>query len=123
MSAIHLVAGCLLPVSVSFVDRDMFLRYTDLGIGHPASLRKTIRDCSGRQRATPAGAMDANDGVDSDGEDHEEDDDEQMDMDLAADEEDEDGDEDGDEDEDEPIDGDGLDDLEEEEESDCELSF
>ncbi|KAG2048807.1 hypothetical protein BDR06DRAFT_1012728 [Suillus hirtellus] len=28
-----------------FVDRDMFIRYTHFGIGHPVTLRKIIRDC------------------------------------------------------------------------------
>jgi hypothetical protein len=67
----------------------MFLRYTALGVGHPVSLQKTVRDCSHHQPAAPAGAMYVDDGGNDDGEDHKEDDDEQqtMDIDLAEDEE------------------------------------
>jgi hypothetical protein len=30
----------------------MFLRYTDLGVGHPATLRKLVRDCSSLESVT-----------------------------------------------------------------------
>ncbi|KAG1767493.1 hypothetical protein EV702DRAFT_1203702 [Suillus placidus] len=39
-----------------FVDRDMFMRYTHLGVGHPAMLRRIARDCLGFE--APADAMD-----------------------------------------------------------------
>ncbi|KAG1726169.1 uncharacterized protein EDB91DRAFT_1254428 [Suillus paluster] len=35
-----------------FVDRDMFIRYTDLGVGHPVALRRIVRDCSTLESAT-----------------------------------------------------------------------
>jgi hypothetical protein len=66
----------------SFVDRDMFLRYTDLGVGHPAALRKFVRDCFGLQPQVSE-AMDVDEGG-NDG--HEEDDEQGMDIDLADDE-------------------------------------
>lgn len=31
-------------LSASFVDRDMFLRYTYLGVGHPTTLRRIVKD-------------------------------------------------------------------------------
>jgi hypothetical protein len=33
------------PAFVRFSDRDMFMRYTHLGVGHPVALRKIIQDC------------------------------------------------------------------------------
>lgn len=45
------------------------MRYTDLGIGHPVMLRRTARDCFGPITQTPADAMDiTNDESDDDGE-------------------------------------------------------
>jgi hypothetical protein len=40
----------------------MFLRYTDLGIGHPVALRWIVRDCLGLQSSVPADSMDINEG-------------------------------------------------------------
>ncbi|KAG2052923.1 hypothetical protein BDR06DRAFT_1009062 [Suillus hirtellus] len=85
-----------------FVDRDMFMRYTHFGVGHPVMLRRIIRDI-----VAPTDAMDVMDEDVRNGEDHEQwdieeedGDDESGDEEL---EEEEDGSEDdggGDEDED-----------------------
>jgi hypothetical protein len=32
---------------IRFVGRDMFIRYTHFGVGHPALLRRITRDCFG----------------------------------------------------------------------------
>jgi hypothetical protein len=57
----------------------MFMRYTDLGIGHPVILRRMVRDCFGPM--APADALDVmnddSDGRDGDSEGDEERDDEQ----------------------------------------------
>ncbi|KAG1789842.1 uncharacterized protein HD556DRAFT_1446632 [Suillus plorans] len=104
-----------------FVDRDMFLRYTDLGVGHPVALRRAVRDCFGLQSSAPVETMDIDEGR-GDGEDHEIDDDEQwMDVDLAHEESEDEDDEIEDEEEGES--DDGLDDGEEVEEEADELSF
>lgn len=97
-----------LIVRASFVDRDMFLRYTDLGIGHPVALRRTVRDCCGLQ--APAEAMDVDEGA-GDGEDNGEDDDEQLvDVDLS----DEESEDEDDEVEEDPDDDGHEEDVEEE---------
>lgn len=49
-----------------FVDRDIFMRYNHFGIGHPAMLRRIVRDSSGFESPS-----DINDEENSDGE-HEE---------------------------------------------------
>lgn len=67
---------------ISFVDRDMFMRYTQLGVGHPAMLRMIARDSLGNE--SPSSIVDAVDnsnsvalqgdvgyGEDSDGEGYE----------------------------------------------------
>lgn len=43
---------------VRFVDRDMFMRYTGFGVGHPVMLRKFVRDCYGSDLMAPTNAMD-----------------------------------------------------------------
>lgn len=94
-----------------FVDRDMFLRYTHFGVGHPVMQRRIIRDC---ESLALANVMDVVDGEVSDGEDHmegddeqEQDDDEQME---GADEQDENDDEVSDEEPEDDDEGDGEDD-------------
>lgn len=52
-----------------FADRDMFMRYTHLGVGHPVMIRRIIRDC---ESLTLPNAMDVVDKEVSDGEDQEE---------------------------------------------------
>ncbi|KIK33685.1 hypothetical protein CY34DRAFT_18219 [Suillus luteus UH-Slu-Lm8-n1] len=52
-----------------FADRDMFMRYTHLGVGHPVMIRRIIRDC---ESLTLPNAMDVVDEEVSDGEDQEE---------------------------------------------------
>lgn len=37
----------ILNLQVRFVDRDMFMWYTHLGVGHPAMLRNITKDCLG----------------------------------------------------------------------------
>ncbi|KIK39154.1 hypothetical protein CY34DRAFT_14574 [Suillus luteus UH-Slu-Lm8-n1] len=89
-----------------FVDRDMYMRYTHFGVGHPVSLRRIIRDC---ESLALANAMDV---VDEEVDDDEEDrggDDEQYEDDEFSDEELEDDDEGDGEDDDE-----GSDDAEDE---------
>lgn len=87
----------------SFVDRDMFLRYTDLGVGHPATLRRIVRDCFSPQTRRVSEAID----VDERGNDgHEEEEDEQgMCVDVADEES---GDECEEEDSDDGFDSDSL---------------
>ncbi|KAG2055212.1 hypothetical protein BDR06DRAFT_982073 [Suillus hirtellus] len=51
-----------------FVDRDMFLHYISLGVGHPVALRKIVRDCFGLEAAALAlEAMDVDDGLEGEG--------------------------------------------------------
>lgn len=82
----------------------MFMRYTCLGIGHPAALRRITRDCLGSDIVVSPHTMDI--GEDSDGDlegfdgsheegedgedDDEESDDEESDDDLSGGEQDED---------------------------------
>ncbi|KIK32956.1 hypothetical protein CY34DRAFT_813946 [Suillus luteus UH-Slu-Lm8-n1] len=47
-----------------FVDRDMFMRYTHFGVGHPVMVRRLTRDCLGYESVTPVDAMDAVNEVD-----------------------------------------------------------
>jgi hypothetical protein len=98
----------------------MFLRYTDMGVGHPVALRRIVRDCLSLQSAAPVEAMDVDEDG-SDGEDHEQEEQQWMDV-VGADEESEDEIED---EEDEEESEDECDDLgvEVEEESDNEFSF
>jgi hypothetical protein len=37
----------ILNLRVSFVNQDMFMRYTHLGVGHPAMLRNITKNCLG----------------------------------------------------------------------------
>ncbi|KAG2051670.1 hypothetical protein BDR06DRAFT_983445 [Suillus hirtellus] len=68
-----------------FVDRDMFLRYTDLGVGHPVSLRRAVRECFGFRSVAPVEAMDIGEGrLGNDGQDYEENSDEER-MDCESD--------------------------------------
>jgi hypothetical protein len=92
----------------------MFLRYTDLGVGHLVALRKIVRDCFGLHPAAPGEAMD----VDEGGEDH--DNKQRIVVDFRK--------EDSEDEEDEMFEGeeeseDGLDDLEEEVDESHDLSF
>lgn len=114
-----------LPFRTSFVDRDMFLRYTDLGVGHPVALRRTVRDCFSLRSSAPVDAMIINEGGGGDGEGLEVDDDERVDVDLADDELEEEDEEDEIEDEEEESDDELQDDDLGEEvwEEDDELSF
>jgi hypothetical protein len=72
-----------LELWVRFVDRDMFIRYTHFGVGHPVAVRKMVKDCLGSPAAAPADrdTMDIFDDIDLeeiwDGEGHAELDDEQ----------------------------------------------
>jgi hypothetical protein len=49
----------------------MFLRYTDMGVGHPVALQRTVRDCLNLRSVAPAEAMDVDEDR-GDGEGHEE---------------------------------------------------
>ncbi|KAG1901203.1 uncharacterized protein F5891DRAFT_1187899 [Suillus fuscotomentosus] len=125
-----------------FVDQDMFLRYTSLGVGHPVALRKIIRNCFDLESATLATEDMDVDGSRSDSEDHGDDDEQRMDDGLGREEsddfegieiegEDDEGEEDGEEgEEDEGEEGEGEEDEEEgderedfDDELDDELSF
>lgn len=48
-------------VGFSFVDHDIFLRYTHLGVGHPVTLQRMARHYFGLD-LTPAEAMDIDEG-------------------------------------------------------------
>ncbi|KAG2060000.1 hypothetical protein BDR06DRAFT_967528 [Suillus hirtellus] len=125
-----------------FVDWDMFLRYTSLGVGHPVALRKIVRNCFDLESATPATEDMDVDGSRSDSEDHRDDDEQRMDDGLSREEsddfegieiegEEDEGEEDGEEgEEDEGEEGEGEEDEGEEDERedfddelDDELSF
>lgn len=57
----------------------MFLRYTDLGVGHPATLRKLVRDCSSLESEVADMDVDSDDAnTDGEGGGNKEDDDEQL---------------------------------------------
>jgi hypothetical protein len=99
-----------------FVDRDMFMRYTHCGIGHPTAVRELVRDCANAELADNSSNLEESENdeneiiqrCDSDGEgsegDEDEDDSEELndhdpecqEMDMVVDEEDEDEDEDED---------------------------
>jgi hypothetical protein len=79
---------------VRFVDRDMFMRYTGFGIGHPVMLRKFVRDCISSDLMAPTHTMDTvdadehEDDIDGEGNDardavHDEDDEESSDEELS----------------------------------------
>jgi hypothetical protein len=42
---------------VRFVDRDMFMRYTHFGVGHPVLLRRMVRECLSSDLVAPDDAM------------------------------------------------------------------
>lgn len=107
-----------------FVDRDMFMRYTHLGVGHPVMLRRITRDCLGlgapadvmnvvSDDADPKEISDSEDIEEPDEEDEEEEDEENEDDDEDDEEDGEDGEDDGDDGEDleDGDDGDVFDDL------------
>lgn len=52
---------------VRFVDRDMFMRYTHFGVGHPVMLRRMTRECLGSDLVALDDAMDV---IDDDAADH-----------------------------------------------------
>ncbi|KAG2082782.1 uncharacterized protein F5147DRAFT_783177 [Suillus discolor] len=52
-----------------FVNRDMFMQYTHLGVGHSIALRRIARDCFGSQSATQSDTMDIVNDEDAHGED------------------------------------------------------
>ncbi|KAG2051626.1 hypothetical protein BDR06DRAFT_889558, partial [Suillus hirtellus] len=125
-----------------FVDQDMFLHYTSLGVGHPVALRKIVRNCFDLESTTPATEDMDVDGSRSDSEDHGDDDEQRMDDGLGREEsddfegieiegEEDEGEEDGEEgEEDEGEEGEGEEDEGEEDERedfddelDDELSF
>jgi hypothetical protein len=102
----------LTDIWVRFADRDMFMRYTSLGVGHPVSVQKLNRDCL--HSGVPADTMnnldhDSDHEEVSDGEGLDEFDDEEESDHALSDEELE--DEDGGNDEDEGGDGEEFDDL------------
>jgi hypothetical protein len=73
-----------LNITVRFVDRDMFMRYTSFGIGHPLAIRRITRDCLDLE--APADTMDIDHEGASDGEGLEEcddDDEEEEESDYA----------------------------------------
>lgn len=99
----------------------MLLRYTDMGVGHPVALRKTVRDCLNLRSAAPVEAMDINeDGSDTEGHEEEEEQQLEMDVDLV----DEESEEESESEEDEQESEDGFDDFGEEAEDEFdEFSF
>lgn len=99
----------------------MFLRYTDLGVGHPITLRSTVRDCFGSRSRAPVVATDIDEGG-SDDEGCGDDDEQHMHVDLQDDEEPEDEGDDMESEEDAGESDDGVDDLGEVDEDDN-LSF
>jgi hypothetical protein len=52
---------------VRFVDRDMFMRYTHFGVGHPVMLRRMTRECLGSDLVALDDAMDV---INDDAADH-----------------------------------------------------
>lgn len=50
-------------MKLRFVDRDMFMRYTHYGIGHPAVLREMTRDCADLNLANSPESEDDDDDV------------------------------------------------------------
>jgi hypothetical protein len=72
----------------------MFMRYTHLGVGHSAMLRRITRDCLGPELATHTNAMDVVDASNEDM-DHEEAGDGEGYDECDSDNEDKDGDEEG----------------------------
>lgn len=89
------------------------MRYTDLGVGHPVTLRKIVRDCFGSTLVAPANAMDVVDEDVSADEDQEVYDEEEEECDEIDDEEldDEDDGDDGDDGHCDEVDEDVIDDT------------
>lgn len=79
------------------------MRYTHLGVGHPAILREIARDCFGSASVAPANAMDVVDEEVSDGEDHDVCDDEEEGCDEEELEDEDNGDWEGDDEADEDL--------------------
>lgn len=93
------------PLCVRFVDRDMFMRYTQFGVGHPVTLRRIVRDI-----VAPADSMDVVDEDVANDEDHEQWNDEQEDGDDESSDEELEDEEDSENDRGEDEDEDVLDD-------------
>lgn len=98
-----------------FVDRDMFMRYTHFGVGHPVMVRRLTRDCLGYESVTPVDAMDAVNEVDDtddvEVEGREAYHDGQADDNESEDEDEEDGEDDEDEEDGEDEEDEGEDDM------------
>jgi hypothetical protein len=102
-------SAVVLNLGPRFADRDMFMRYTYLGVGHATTLRRFIKDCLTRGSAhtdamnvgqDDVGCEEVSDGEDSDqGDDDDEgegsEDHEESDEDSDEDSDDKNGDEDG----------------------------